>query len=233
VPYTARKHFDEDIAAAWALHGQATSVEDVEVATEIARASIVFGVGALDAYLCDAFVDLLARTLKHCRNTKTAAPAGYAKLAMPVGPLIGTYESRENWGLRMSARAFMAKDNMLQLGRVKDLLNPGLGAGRKLWDDLIEDYIALNRKRLTGIRSWEYGALAGKPKQDARKNAAKCLLRHMGEIVQRRHDIVHNCDRPKSAKQKLTLPAADKILTDIQSFVSLLDSHIDNHRMYE
>jgi hypothetical protein len=132
----------------------------------------------------------------------------------------------------MSARAFMEKDNMLQLGRLKDLFNPGLTVGHKLWEDPIAEYIALNRKRLTGIRSWEYDPLRGEAKQDARKAAAKHLVRHMGEIVQRRHDIVHNCDRPKSAKQGLTLPAAHKALKDIQSFVVLLDSHIETHRTY-
>ena len=82
--------------------------------------------GALDAYLCDAFADSLARAMKQCRRDGKALPAGYAKLAIPAGPLLSSYKVRPNWGLRMAARAMMEKDNMLQLGRLKDLLNPVL-----------------------------------------------------------------------------------------------------------
>lgn len=148
-------------------------------------------VGALDAYLCDAFIDLLARTLKHARAQNIAVPA-YGNIAMPVGPLLGGYETRANWGLRMSARTLMEKDNMLRVSRIKDAVNPGLTTGHKLWDDVIEEYIALNRKRLTGIRSWEYAPLSGDRKAKARKAASRRILKRVGHIIQRRHDIVHN-----------------------------------------
>jgi hypothetical protein len=58
------------------------------------------------------------------------------------------------------------------------------------------------------------------------------LLWHIGTIIQRRHDIVHNCDRPRSAKQGLTIAAARKHLTDIEDFVTIPDAHIDMHRAY-
>jgi hypothetical protein len=54
----------------------------------------------------------------------------------------------------------------------------------------------------------------------------------MGEIVQRRHDIVHNCDRPKTAKQRLSLPKGEKMLVDVQDFVTILDRHLDAYRLY-
>jgi hypothetical protein len=142
VPYTARKHFDDDIARAWAIHTQADAVAsgDRPLSLDLARCSVAFGVGALDAYLCDAFVDCLARTLKSCRQTGTELPPAYAKLAMPVGPLLAQYQQRENWGLRMSARALMEKDNMLQVGGLRDLLNPALDSSGKLWHGLIAEY---------------------------------------------------------------------------------------------
>jgi hypothetical protein len=62
VPATARSHFDDDIARAWALHQLAVSTDgaDGPLATDVARTAVAFGVGALDAYLSDAFTDTLA-----------------------------------------------------------------------------------------------------------------------------------------------------------------------------
>jgi hypothetical protein len=151
---------------------------------------------------------------------------------MPVGPLIAEYQQRENWGLRMSARTLMEKDNVLQTWRIKELFNPALKRSHKLWGDLIESYIALNRKRLTGIDHSAYVGLSGERKQKATKKAIAVLLGRITEIIQRRHDIVHNCDRPKSAVQGLTLAAASKMLSDVQVFVQILDDHLDAHRAY-
>jgi hypothetical protein len=232
MPYTARKHFDEDIARAFALHGEsAAATGRGDIAVDLARSAIVMAVGSLDAYLCDVFIDLLARTLKHARDQNIAVPA-YGNVAMPVGSLLGGYETRANWGLRMSARTLMEKDNMLRVSRIKDAVNPGLATGHKLWDDVIAEYIALDRKRLTGIRSWEYNSLSGDRKAKAQKTAGKRLLKRIGDIIQRRHDIVHNCDRPRSAPQRLTTPGAKSMVTDVQSFVMILDKHIDDHRAY-
>ena len=216
------------------MHQQAvvTETADASLAADIGRSAVAFGVGALDAYLCDAFVDSLARTLKVCRRTSRVLPSNYAKLAMPVGPLLGEYADRQNWGLRMSARALMEKDNMLQLGRLKDLLNPALRPGHKLWDDLVVRYVDLDRPRLAGISAASYAALTGDARRKARTKAASHVLKRIGAIVQRRHDIVHNCDRPKSAKQQLTLAAAKKMLTDVEDFVRILDDHLDAHRAY-
>jgi hypothetical protein len=234
VPTTARSHFEDDIARAWAIHDLAaeTSPADMPLATDVARTAVAFGVGALDAYMCDAFSDTLALCLKQCRRNGSAVPSGYARLALPVGPLLGDYEVRANWGLRMAARALMERDNLLQLSRLKELFNPALPPGQRLWNEMIQDYVDLDRKRLTGIRRSDYAALTGQARSRAPARASAALLRRMGDIVQRRHDIVHNCDRPKTAKQRLTLSMAKKTLTDTQDFVIVLDDHLDAHRLY-
>ena len=126
----------------------------------------------------------------------------------------------------------MEKDNMLQLGRVKDLLNPDLAPSHKLWPDLAPRYIALNRKRLTGISVADYAALNGKNKEDSRKRAAAAVLRRIGSIVQRRHDIVHNCDRPKNAPQVLKIGTAKNMLLDVGSFVTILDEHRGAYKVH-
>lgn len=234
MPSTARRHFDDDIYRAWAIHdlAQATAATNTPLADDVGRASVALGVGALDAYLCDAFADTLARCLKSCRRNSHKPPAGYAKLELPIGPLMGDYPVRENWGLRMATRALMEKDNLLQLGRLKDLLNPALPSNYKLWTSLSQDFVDLDRKRLTGFRKSSYAALSGKERGEGPKKVQTAVLRRMGEIVQRRHDIVHDCDRPKTAKQRLTLPQAKKMLADIHDFVKILDGHLDAHRLY-
>ena len=233
VPTTPRNHFDDDISRAWDLHALAVSAEpaDAPLATDVARVAVAFGVGAMDAYLCDAFTDTLARCLKSCRNGHEL-PNGYAKLELPIGPLMTGYAVRENWALRMAARALMERDNLLQLGRLKELLNPALPPGHKLWNDIAQEYVDLDRKRLTGFRKSEYAALTGQAKAKAPNKASNAILTRMGEIVQRRHDIVHNCDRPKAAKQWLSLAAAKKMLADVEDFVVVLDEHLETHRLY-
>jgi len=210
----------------------ANEATDPPLAADIGRVAVAFGVGALDAYLCDAFTDTLARCLKSCRQNAHAVPSGYRALELPIGPLMAEYRARQNWGLRMAARALMEKDNMLQLGRLKALLNPALPVGCKLWEDLAQSYVDLDRKRLAGIRKSECAALTGQAKAKAPRAVSAAVLARMGQIVQRRHDVVHNCDRPKTAKQPLTLVQAKKMLTDVGDFVSVLDDHLAAYRVY-
>lgn len=161
-----------------------TVAENIPLADDVGRVSVAFGVGALDAYLCDAFVDTLARCLKSCRRNGHAPPTGYQRLELPIGPLMTDYPIRSNWGLRMGARALMEKDNLLQLGRLKDLFNPALPAGQQLWPDLAPQFIALNRKRLTGFRRNEYSALTGQDKSKGPKRVSSNVMKRIGEIVQ-------------------------------------------------
>jgi hypothetical protein len=235
MPTTAKKHFDEDFARSRKFLGHATALQatDADGAADQARAAVVFAVGALDAYLCDAYVDTLARTLKACRRDKKALPSGYAKESLPAGPLFAAhYTSRHDWALRMAARKHMEKDNLLQVSRVRDLLNPALPAGKKLWVEIIDKYAALGRKRLTRHTATDLAALTGKPLAEAKKEAASALLQRVGAIVQRRHDIAHNCDRPKYKPQSLTAAQAKKMLDDVESFVDVLDAHLDAERQY-
>jgi len=236
MPATARQDFNEDIARAEALHAHGGPIEQAtpELAADLFRAAVVLAVGALDAYLCDAYVDCLTRALRACRADKTKKlPADYRKELLPAGPLVSnSYTKRVNWALRMAARARMEKDNLLQLGRLKDMFNPVLPTGQKLWVDLATTYVALNRPRLTGTNQADFTAKTGKDKQKAREKAAAAVLRRIGVIVQRRHDVVHNCDRPKTAIQGITRSAASKMIADIKSFATILDDHLEAHRLF-
>lgn len=96
VPTTAKRHFDDDFARARGLCDEASLRDEEPLRSDLARSAVAFGVGALDAYLCDAFVDSLARTMKQCRRDEKSLPCGYAKLALPAGPLQSSYKARPN-----------------------------------------------------------------------------------------------------------------------------------------
>jgi len=235
MPTTAKAHFDQDMTRAEGLlqRAEAIRIAEPDAAADLARSATVFAVGALDAYLCDAYVDTFTRTLQSCRVQRVALPAKYGKTLLPAGPLFAAhYTARHNWALRMAARKLMEKDNLLQISRVKDLLNPALPAGQKLWSDIIQTYVALDRRRLTKHVTADLAALAGRALSDAKEEAVGALLARIGRIVQRRHDIAHNCDRPRYAYTAMTPPQASKMLRDVKSFAEILDAHLDAHRVY-
>jgi hypothetical protein len=233
VPPTARAHFDQDIARAEALlaTSQINAIPPA-VCADMRRHAVAAAVGAMDAYLCDAYVDLLTGWLRHAQLTGAALPSAYGKELLPAGPLVAAYANRPAWGLRMAARGRMEKDNMLQLGRLKDTFNPALPNGGKLWADLVPNYIALNRKRLAKYSPAEYAALPANNLQKAKGQVAAHALQRMGSIVQRRHDVVHNCDRPKQALTPLGHNAARDMLRDVKDFITIFDDHLQAHRIH-
>jgi hypothetical protein len=239
MPVTARKHFGEDMKRAreLLLLAQREAPSDAERASDLARSSVVFAVGALDAYLCDAFVDVLARTMHTCRTNRKRLPGGYARLSLPAGPLFSVgYTARHNWALRMAARKMMEKDNLLRLSRLEELFNPALASGQKLWIEMIDAYIKLDRRRLTNrvvkdlaVPTGTSAAVAKTMLDAVRKEAKAALLERLGKIIQRRHDIAHNCDRPKTAYQAMSPASAKKMVADVAAFVDVLDRHLDAH----
>ena len=45
------------------------------------------------------------------------------------------------------------------------------------------------------------------------------LEEHFDGIFQRRHDCIHNCDRPKNALQPISPVTVDKVIADIEFLV--------------
>lgn len=225
-------HFRDDFSRAQALCALAAVETKEPMRSDLARCAVAFGVGALDAYLCDAFVDCLARTLKSCSRSGIALPEGYAKLALPAGPLFASYASRPNWGLRMAARSMMERENLLQVRKAAGLFNPVLPKSQQLWGGSAAALVAIGPKRLAGISAAKYAALPTKKKSGASKAASSAALKRVESVIQRRHDIVHNCDRPKTSPQRMKPGSAKNMLADIGSFVTVLDAHLGKHQMY-
>src|SRR5262245_1332629 len=61
---TPINHFTEDIQRAKDLRAYAEGLGAGPIKNDILRASWMMAVGALDAYFCDAYGDLLARTFR-------------------------------------------------------------------------------------------------------------------------------------------------------------------------
>lgn len=227
---TARKHFDEDISRAQAMLDHANGLAP-PLSDDILRAAWVLAVGALDAYLCDAYVDLLASQLRAYRDKAIGElPPQYAKVKLPAGAVLRPYEARSNWALRMAGRAIMQEQNMLQISRAKEMLNPALLSAHKLWDGMMEALILQDVRGLCGVTATEYRGMSSTQKQSAKKSAGQQMLRKLGRIIQRRHDIAHNCDRPKMAVGRIGEPNVRKAINYIRTFVQALHDHLEQHR---
>lgn len=236
---TARRHFDQDILRAEAMLNQARELDrsggDARLVQDVRIAAVSMAVGAMDAYLCDKYVDCLTKVLRAYASGSWAGdlPAAYRRERLPAGEVLDrSRTARPAWGIRMAARSIMEKDNMLAISRIEDMFNPVLPSGQKLWADFIGQMIAHGRRHLTGSRTnVQIAALSGKAKETATKAAITTLKRRVGEIVQIRHDWVHNCGRPKTAIACYSHGEGRTRVSDVRLLVETLDDHLENHRL--
>lgn len=238
MPNTARTHFDEDIGRVEALLAHARQLENngdpERVWQDIRLSAVAMSIGAMDAYLCDKYVDCLSSVLRAYSQDKWVGtlPKDYRNERLPAGFVLDTSRSkRPGWNIRMAARSIMEKENVLSLSRVDEMFNPILPSGKKLWADFIPTIIDLGRKRLSGPRTnAEIAALTGKQKEKATRKAISTMKGRISEIAQIRHDWIHNCSRPKSAIGKLGHQAAELRIRDVKDVVTALDDHIETNR---
>jgi len=195
----------------------------------------MFGVGAADAYFCDKFADLVARALraKSLEPAQTAI-AAVRKLQLPVATILAPYSSRTNWRWRMGARALIEKKHIHSLAEIKTHFNPFCRAGNKLLEDgVLASWMgaAGATERMFGTTRAAFLALVGPANQPARNAALKAgrtrLDKRLKKIFQRRHDCIHNCDRPKVAPQPISSGAANCAIRDIAFLVDQLEQHFE------
>jgi hypothetical protein len=241
-------HFREDISRAFAIVNVADSLPELTpaqklVRDDLLRSSLMFGVGSLDAYFCDLYTDLLASVLM-CkeRQGNINLPLFLLSLEVPLEAVFDDYAQRRNWRWRMMARRRMERENVLSIDSVKKLLNPFLQAGHKLFVDVIDGWIQKPgaTRRIFGSSTVNYqNAMAAaiaeiqqdkreKKIQGLRNNAAGALNKRFSQIIQRRHDCIHNCDRPRSVPKRIRSAASIRlILNDIDFLVRHVDEHVD------
>jgi len=197
-----------------------------ELRRDIFRASWMTAVGAFDAYFCDAYGDLLARTFRASKIEPTVTlPARMKNINVPI-PIVLTQDLSGGWAWRMIARDLIEKDNVLSIKKVKELLNIFFRPSHKLFTSdgqplhrWIERQQAMNR--LFGFQRTVYRQAQGAAKSQLKKNALQKLENRLGMIFQRRHDCIHNCDRPKLAvlKRHMSPDYVRSVIVDIEYIV--------------
>ena len=276
MPVTAKRHFDEDISRARNICSLARNVvagTDSLLETDLYRSSWMFAVGALDAYFCDAYTDVLARLLR----AKTEEPGITVKaltgVLIPIEVVLDQHAMRENWKWRMSARDLMSNKNILDLDVAKSYLNKMVEGPILVNDKLILSWGGDSKSaRWFGEQRTKIGpynqkllsvdtitgsllvlsataATTGLPADVTARNdavgnlaAAKAALKvgkpnfdlirksvtdRFDEICDRRHECIHNCDRPKVRPQPITHGSVTKVIDDVEWLIHNVDAWLE------
>jgi hypothetical protein len=224
---TAKQHFDDDISRARSIHTHATGLADGPLKYDLLRSAWMLAVGASDAFFCDAYADLITRTLR----AKERQPNGNLqdRLNNLKVPVIAILNTTNGWRWRMAAREMIEKESVLSIQQVKDVLNIFCRENHKLLTaDTVEQWILHPdmMQRQFGISRNAYQQTAVGQKPTVKKSALECFSKRMQEIFQRRHDCIHNCDRPKTAIQGISQDATEKAVYDVCFFVNRCTDHM-------
>lgn len=191
----------------------------------------MFAVGALDAYFSDAYTDVVAATIiSKSRHEPMLLPDFFYDVKFPVRAVLEPYAANVNWRWRMAARRMMDRENILKLATIQSLFNKFFRNGHRFFGDVLDSWIthAEAKKRLFGVTRTAFSRLAGADRQDACRLAKDQMDERYGAIFQRRHDCIHNCDRPRVSPQRLVLGATVlKVVQDVEFLVHRCDEHIN------
>ncbi len=235
MPATAIQHFQEDVARAKALVAHADSLprgtaSEKMLCSDLLRSAWMFAVGALDAYFCDAYTDLIAAAVSSkSRQPTINLPDFFYEIKFPIRAILEDY-TNPNWRWRMAARKMMERENVLSLSTVQTLFNKFFRENQRFFSGLLDNWITHSdaKKRLFGVTRTGYMAMAPAEKNEARKLANQQLQGRFRDIFQRRHDCIHNCDRPRISPQPLDKGGTVlKVIQDVEFLVYRCDEHIN------
>ena len=130
----------------------------------------------------------------------------------------------------MAARELMKRDNVLSINTIRELFNPFFRKDYKLFDAKVIDAWIASPEATTRLFGTHQALYKNLTVQDtARKKARTKLQARYNMIAQRRHDCIHNCDRPKVRPQPIGTPdAVSKVIKDVQFLVNMCNKHIDS-----
>jgi hypothetical protein len=235
VPDTALRHFREDISRARAILAHADTLP-VRTETEqtlhadLLRSAWMFAVGAIDANFCDAYTDIVAATMvAKSRQDSLVLPDFFYEIKFPVRVILEEYVN-ENWRWRMGARKMIERETVLSCSTIQRLFNKFFRKGHKFFGDLLDGWIChpeARARRLFGVTPGAYQQMTPADKDSARRDGLEQFEKRFEEIFQRRHDCIHNCDRPRQSPQ--TIKASThvlKVVEDIEFLVDRCDEHI-------
>jgi hypothetical protein len=234
LPATPLQHFNEDIARARAIIAHCdplprTNATERLLRSDLLRSAWMFAVGALDAYYCDAYTDIVAATASSkSRQPAITLPEWVYDIKVPIRAVLEEYDYT-NWRWRMAARRMMERENVISLPAIQTLFNKFFRKGHKFFHDLLDAWIsrADSKIRLFGISPVDYSAMTDAEKNTARDNAIDQFEDRFRAIFQRRHDCIHNCDRPRKSPQAIdTGGTVVKVIQDVEFLVNRSDEHI-------
>lgn len=235
MPATALQHFNDDIARAKAIitHAHllphATPAEKL-LRSDLLRSAWMFSVGALDAYFCDAYTDIIAATANSkSRQPAITLPEWVYEVKFPLRAILERYDN-ENWRWRMASRKMMERENVVSLKAIQDLFNKFFRPGQRFFRDQFDAWMSHPdaKTRLFGVSQTDYLAKAPQDKHTAREAAIEQFVERFRTIFQRRHDCIHNCDRPRMSPQPLERGGTVlKVIQDVEFLVNRCDEHIN------
>lgn len=221
----AFNHFQEDIGRARDLQRHASSLPSGVLKGDILRSSWMMGVGAADAYFCDAYADLISRTLNAKRQQSTVEITGrLARIEVPVIAVIG--ESNNGWRWRMIARGLIEKESVLSLDDVRKLFGTFFPKRRRLLTASTIDQWILRSDApygCFGLCASEYRHSSGDALKTQREMALRQFEKTFSDIFQRRHDCIHNCDRPKNRPLPITFEKVKRITNYVDFLCTRMD----------
>lgn len=236
MPVTALNHFRDDIARAKAIVDHANGLPtgtpaEQTLRSDLLRSAWMLAIGALDAYFCDAYTDIVAATIiSKSRQPTITLPDFFYEIKFPVRAILEPYTNNENWRWRMAARKMMERETVLSLETIRKLFNKFFQTGQKFFHDLLPTWLIEPdaKRRLFGITRTGYLALASPSDQRAAIDRAwEQMQERFRNLFQRRHDCIHNCDRPKVAPQPLQRPGTVlKVIQDVEFLVPRCDQHL-------
>jgi hypothetical protein len=127
MPATALQHFDADIARARAILAHADPLPRTNAAEQLLRSDLLrsawmFAVGAMDAYFCDAYTDVVAATASSkSRQPAITLPEWAYDIRIPIRAVLEEYDYA-NWRWRMAARKMMEREHVISLSAFKHSL---------------------------------------------------------------------------------------------------------------
>jgi hypothetical protein len=237
MPTTAFQHFQDDLSRARAIVVLADplpqgSALERRVRSDLLRSAWMFAVGALDAYFCDAYTDVVAASIiSKSRHPVMTLPDFFYNIRFPVRAILEPYAVNINWRWRMAARKMMERETVLSLSTVQSLFNKFFRDAHKFFGDLLDNWIVHPEatKRMFGITGLAYSALSPANKDAARRDAQREMQDRYADIFQRRHDCIHNCDRPKVSPQPLGVSKTVlNVIEDVEFLVARCNEHINS-----
>ena len=215
-------HFTEDVTRARDLLVHAEQQPAGMVKDDILRASWMMGVGACDAYFSDAYADLVAKSIQAKEiESGIEIPDRLNNLKLPVTAMLR--QANGGWRWRMAARELIEEENVLSLKKIQQLFNHFFRKGHKLLAaDAMETWIThpSSKQRIFGITATNYRKLNPSQKGKARKDAMDKVKDRYELIFQRRHDCIHNCDRPKISPLPISETSVKKTIEDVEFLVT-------------